>query len=389
MDAETIFKKIEFDFPVEIRKFAEESGEFHIIGYAATSDFDLQGDVITEEALKASSLDLLKNSTVLLNHDLKQPIGKVTKAEFNQHGLLIDVLISKTEPEVIQKIKEGVLNKFSIRGQVLERERKFSPEHDRMVNVIKRMSLVEVSLVSVPANPEARAIGWYISKALENSNLNGADSAKGEPPMNEEEIVIEEIPQDNGNATPPNSEPQKQETLQPSAVQPEVSQPTQGFGGQAQPASVKQEDQKPEGKGNDAFNQMQNQKPSEIQKNDQQMLRAQLEPVFFLLDKIIGKGGETATIAQQIKATLKHMAGDTAYPYPSVYPYPKTVSKDELGKMIAGEVSKQIETTLKSIPTLRKGLIQPEQDPNEVKKQFEGLPPEKKLRAVLALEQNK
>src|SRR5690349_278096 len=99
-------EKVSFDFPLEILKQAEASGEFHIVGYAATSDFDLQGDIITPEALKGSSLDLLKNSTVLLNHDVKQPIGKVTKAEFDHHGLLIDVLISKTEPDIIQKIKE-------------------------------------------------------------------------------------------------------------------------------------------------------------------------------------------------------------------------------------------------------------------------------------------
>ena len=377
METETIVKKIEFSFPVDIRKFAEDAGEFHIVGYAATTDFDLQGDVITEEALKASSLDLLKNSTVLLNHDLKQPIGKVTKAEFNQHGLLIDVLISKTEPEVIQKIKEGVLNKFSIRGQVLERERKFSSEHDRMVNVINRMSLVEVSIVSVPANPEARAIGWYISKALKETESEGGKK------MPEEEIVIEEITPDSGNAVPPAGETQKQEIPKPEAVKPEV----------VPPASPKQEEpkpqEKPKGEGADAFSQVQAQKPSEVQKNDQGMLRAQLEPVFFLLDKLIGIAGPGGPIAQQIKAMLKHMAGDAAYPYPSVYPYPKTVSKDELGKMIAGEVAKQVETAMRAVPTLRKGLIQPEAEADEVKKQFESLPPEKKLRAALALQQSK
>jgi len=66
-----------------------------------------------------------------------------------------------------------VLNKFSIRGQVLDRERSFSPEYPRVVNVINRMSLIEVSLVSVPANPEAKAIGWYISKALETPQTEG------------------------------------------------------------------------------------------------------------------------------------------------------------------------------------------------------------------------
>lgn len=196
---QVIDKKVSFDFPVEILKQVEESGEFHVVGYAATTDFDLQGDIITEEALRASQLDLLKNSTVLLNHDVTIPIGRVTKAEFDQHGLLIDVLISKTEPDIIQKIKEGVLNKFSIRGQVLEREKKFMPEYDRVVNVIKRMALVEVSLVSVPANPEAKAIGWYVSKALADSDREvttaepDGKKSQGGNSMPAQDVELEEI----------------------------------------------------------------------------------------------------------------------------------------------------------------------------------------------------
>jgi len=163
-------RKVPFTFPLEIYKQGDEAGEFHIVGYAATTDFDRQGDILTGEALKAAAADLLKNSTVLLNHDLKLPIGRVTSVKFDKRGILIDALISATEPEVIQKIKEGVLNKFSIRGQVLERERKWLKEEERVVNVIKRVTLSEVSIVSVPANPEAKAVGWYISKALMADN---------------------------------------------------------------------------------------------------------------------------------------------------------------------------------------------------------------------------
>jgi hypothetical protein len=79
-------ERVSFDFPLDITKQAETDGEFHVVGYAATTDFDLQGDIITEEALRASQLDLVKNSTVLLNHDIKIPIGKVTKAEFDKNG---------------------------------------------------------------------------------------------------------------------------------------------------------------------------------------------------------------------------------------------------------------------------------------------------------------
>ena len=321
MKTQTILsEKIGFSFPVQVLKYAEEAGEFHVVGYAATTDFDLQGDIISEEALKASSLDLLKNSTVLLNHDLKLPIGKVTKVEFDQHGLLIDALISQTEPDIIQKIKEGVLNKFSIRGQVLERERKFSTEHDRMVNVIQRMSLVEVSLVSVPANPEAKAIGWYIAKALNETEEQGGKTMP-------EEVIIEEIPPQSGTPTPP----------------PEPAAASQA------PAKPNEPTPEEKPKGADAVAQMQVQKPAEIQKTDMGMIKAQLEPAFVLLDKLVALGGQTGAIAQQIKALLKYMTGDTVSPYPAA----KTLDKDELAKLISGEVAKQVETALKAVPTLR------------------------------------
>jgi len=333
----TLQEKVGFNFPVQVLKYAEEAGEFHVVGYAATSDFDLQGDIITEEALKASSLDLLKNSTVLLNHDMKLPIGKVTKVEFDQHGLLIDALISKTEQDIIQKIKEGVLNKFSIRGQVLERERQFSPEHDRMVNIIQRMSLVEVSLVSVPANPEAKAIGWYIAKALDETEEQGGKTMP-------DEVIIEELPaQDANPAPPPAAEP-------PAAPAPE---------------------EKP--KPADAVAQVQAQKPAEIQKSD----------VGGLLDKLITIGGQSGVIAQQLKTLLKP---PTAEPAPAAV---KPVEPADLAKLIAGEVAKQLESALKAVPTLRKGLVQPDNEADEIRKQFDSLPPEKKLRAVLAVRDNK
>ncbi|HOX23017.1 MAG TPA: HK97 family phage prohead protease, partial [Elusimicrobiales bacterium] len=345
MKTQTILpEKVGFSFPVQVLKYAEEAGEFHVVGYAATTDFDLQGDIITEEALKASSLDLLKNSTVLLNHDMKLPIGKVTKVEFDKHGLLIDALISSTEPDIIQKIKEGVLNKFSIRGQVLERERQFSPEHDRMVNIIQRMSLVEVSLVSVPANPEAKAIGWYIAKALSET------TEQGDKPM-PDEVIIEEVPPQSGT---PASEAPAPETA---AASPEPQKPKA-------PAP----EEKP--KDADTFAQVQSQKPAEIQKADKGVIKTQLEPAFVLLDKLIALGGPTAAIAQQVKALLKQLAGDPVPPYQAVA---KTISADDLTQLIAGEVAKQVEAAIKAVPTLRKGIIQTDAAAEEVRKQFDSL----------------
>lgn len=338
-----VIEKASFTFPVQLLKTVDANGEFHIVGYAATSDLDLQGDVISEAALQASSLDLLQNSTVLLNHDVTQPIGKVTKVKFDQHGLLIDALISQTEPGIIQKIKEGVLNKFSIRGQVLERQRKFMPKLDRTVNVILRMTLVEVSLVSVPANPEARAIGWYVSKALKELD----QKSQGGIPMPEEQVVVEEM-RPEGEAAPQPAATAVAEVPKPEAPKPEPA---------PQPAKVSKS------------------------------VQPQPESVRAILDKIASMGGQAGPLAEQAKALLT-TPPEPVPPAAAPQPVAKTMGRDELGKMIAGEVAKQVETALKSVPAFRKGLVQPEAEAEaaDARKQFEGLTPEKKLKVVLAMQ---
>ncbi len=360
-----VLEKVVFNFPLDIMKQGVEEGEFHIVGYAATSDFDLQGDIITEEALRASQLDLLKNSTVLLNHDVTLPIGRVTKAEFDTRGLLIDVLISKTEPDVIQKIKEGILNKFSIRGQVLDREKKFIPELDKVVNVIKRMSLVEVSLVSVPANPEAKAIGWYISKALSDQD----EQEKGGNNMPKEDVTIEKISDEKD--TVPAPEPAKETETPPAETVP------------ANPAPVdKAPEPEPVSKSDS--------KPDNLKKQEGMM--AHLDLIWALLDRLVGLGGDAAALAIQVKALIKWMIGDANIEVPVMTPVPgvdvpKGLSKEQMEEKISSEVKKQLESALKSVPAMRKGLIQPEPEADDIRKKFEGLPPEKKLRVALALQQ--
>lgn len=378
METQTLEQEVAFNFPLEILKQTEEAGEFHIVGYAATTDFDLQGDVITEEALKGSSLDLLKNSTVLLNHDIKQAIGKVTKAEFDKNGLLIDVLISKTEPEIIQKIKEGVLNKFSIRGQVIEREKKFLPELDRVVNVIKRMSLVEVSLVSVPANPEARAIGWYISKALQESDgpdvTDRSPNPQGGSSMSKDKTIKKEISKEDEPTPGPETPPAKPDP-EPAPTDTKTPEPAPSAKATEEPEPV-------------AKSKLPEKEPSEVAKQNGMM--AHMEFAWSLLDKLISMGGEAAATALLVKNTLKRVAGDTSHPLPAMpsAPTPKGMSKEEMGEIVAAEVKKQLEPILSSLPVFRKGLVQNEHETQDVKKQFEGLTPDRKLKVALALQQS-
>jgi len=169
--------KIPFDAQLDIAKTYEDAGQQYVEGYAATTDYDDQGDIITPEALKQSEGDLLERSTVLFNHDKERPIGKVEKATGDNKGLKIKVLISKAEPDIWQKIKEGVINKFSIRGAILEANKEKVKQSGKEIwaNIIKAMKLIEVSMVSVPANSEAKALSWYMSKAIEESTNNAND----------------------------------------------------------------------------------------------------------------------------------------------------------------------------------------------------------------------
>lgn len=175
---------IPFEYPVDITKSYEDGEKWYIEGYAGSTELDLVGDIITEEAFKKSEEDLLNNSTVLFNHDPEQSIGKVEDAKATSEGLWIKVLISKTVPDIWQKIKEGVINKFSIRGKVIDAVKRFMKDIKKVVNVINELYLIEASLVALPANPEARAIRWYISKSLDDFILKGG-----------------EIPEDKGNKT--------------------------------------------------------------------------------------------------------------------------------------------------------------------------------------------
>lgn len=196
---------VNFECAVDIAKAYEEGGRWIVEGYAATTDFDLQEDVITEEAIRASAKDLLENSTVLHNHNADEAIGRVLASRARRDGLFLKIMVSKTAGEIWQQIREGVLNKFSVRGKVLEARKQWMPELKRYARVILKMRLLEVSLVAVPANPRARAVRWYVEKALDEFEKAGGkiEPVEGGPEMGEERVVDGELLEAKGNPERP------------------------------------------------------------------------------------------------------------------------------------------------------------------------------------------
>ena len=188
-------RPVNFECPFDITKAYEEEGRWIVEGYAATSDFDMQEDIITEEAIRASAKDLLENSTILHNHNPDEAIGRVLESRARPDGLFLKILISKTAPEIWQQVKEGVLNKFSVRGKILEARKEWIARLQKYARLILKMRLVEVSLVAVPANPKARAIRWYVEKALDEFETAGGriETKKGDSQMKDNVVIEEEL----------------------------------------------------------------------------------------------------------------------------------------------------------------------------------------------------
>lgn len=143
---------LQLALPILVEKSSEEDGPLKITGYANTTTKDRQGDVVPEEAWKKGALtNYAKNPVILAFHDHKRPVGKATGLEVDKGGLKITAEISKHATEVYNLVKDGILKAFSI--GFLVKDADYDPKTD--IFVIKDLELLEVSVVSVPANQDS------------------------------------------------------------------------------------------------------------------------------------------------------------------------------------------------------------------------------------------
>lgn len=177
MDKKLKNHPIKFTYNFEInKKSADSEADFLIIGYASTPALDRHGEIITEQALKSAAGSLLKkpNNILFLNHNYDRPIGVIVESKFTAGGLMIKARISKTEMNLREQIEEGLWGAFSVGGIVKDFEEIKDKEGSTEGYKITDIELVEVSLVGVPANPEATLVD-VISKSF---NLNKEQEQK-------------------------------------------------------------------------------------------------------------------------------------------------------------------------------------------------------------------
>lgn len=101
--------------------------------------------------------------TVLLNHDAEQLIGRVIAARVEDDALLITIRLSKSRPDIWQLVREGVLSGVSIGFRAFPADQEPTWLDKRQVDgvILRRIIIVEISFVAIPADPTARILRWY------------------------------------------------------------------------------------------------------------------------------------------------------------------------------------------------------------------------------------
>jgi len=127
-----------------------------ISGYASTIDVDRVNEIVEPKAF-LSSESFFKDFPVLhVNHDMRWsglPIGKVTDYLIDERGLLIEAVIANTDKgqEVKKLIELDILRGFSIGFNIKNIEWGANGAPSKITD----LELIEISVVSSPANTEA------------------------------------------------------------------------------------------------------------------------------------------------------------------------------------------------------------------------------------------
>ena len=131
-----------------------------IWGYATLEEPDKQGDIVDYDGSVEAFGKWVGN--IREQHDPKKAIGKAfeIRPDSNRRGIWLGAQIShsKDGDDTWTKIEEGVLNGFSIKGDILESQPemgKGAGGTQRRLNRIKKYRLDEVSVVDNPACPSA------------------------------------------------------------------------------------------------------------------------------------------------------------------------------------------------------------------------------------------
>jgi HK97 family phage prohead protease len=140
----------------------DDDGKMSFSGYGAVfGNVDSYGDVIAPGAFAKSLATHYSEGSqplMFLNHDAfgSLPIGRWTEMSEDGHGLKVhgELLDTQMGKDTYTALKAGAINGLSIGFRPIEFATRSKPDEPR--RTLKAVDLIEVSVVTLPANQKAR-----------------------------------------------------------------------------------------------------------------------------------------------------------------------------------------------------------------------------------------
>ncbi len=131
----------------------KEDGSIKIKGYASTPDVDRYDDIVNPKAFKDAMDGYMKNPVVLLGHDQNKVLGQVVEYSIDGKGLEVTAILTNDIDNCFKNITDKNLRGFSI-GFICKAWG-YKDEGTKQIREITALDLIEISVVSTPANPTA------------------------------------------------------------------------------------------------------------------------------------------------------------------------------------------------------------------------------------------
>lgn len=156
------YKRIKVPFLVKKDNLTETDDFFHFEGYASTfGNTDRDNDVMENGAFANSIQKLIANGDnlpILWQHNMDMPLGIYLSFTEDNNGLFVKGKMPKSDTfvkgRVIPQMQIGSVRKMSIGFFITDSEFQ-TTDDNKTVRVIKDVDLLEVSLVTIPANDQA------------------------------------------------------------------------------------------------------------------------------------------------------------------------------------------------------------------------------------------
>lgn len=169
---------LELNRSFEISRIDEE---LRIVeGIVSTDQVASDGYIVTREAIEEAWPEYMKFGNIREMHN-DIAAGVVRSSEMTEAGMMVRVKV--VEQSTWEKVKEGVLKAFSIRGPILA----------VAGNIVHRLEIIEISLVDRPADPGALVTMFRAHGS--GQTTEGQQAQKEEPMPNGRQALAAQKPE--------------------------------------------------------------------------------------------------------------------------------------------------------------------------------------------------